>query len=288
VAGTTLGLAGFFLTYGERSDRQTGMGFAMFLAVPILAGFVLAIVGSSGRKGFGISVLSVFFTLVILVSLGKEGPLCALLCLPLLFLGIGVGVAVGLLVKRAGNKDQPGRTVVMFVAVPFLMFGARQAEVRYSHYARSETVISSVHLTASPEEVWSGLGNIDQVEATKPILMYVGLPIPVRCTLQGRGVGAKRTCYFESGRIEETVTRWESPYRLDLKIDRTAMPGRHWLGFEYASYELAPEGDRTLLKRTTVITSNLAPASYWRTFERLGVEQEHEYIFRDLQRRLGH
>jgi hypothetical protein len=74
---------------------------------------------------------------------------------------------------------------------------------------------------------------------------------------------------------------------MDLKIDRTAMPGRHWLGFEYSSYELAAEGDKTVLTRTTVITSNLAPAAYWRVFERMGVEQEHEYIFRDLERRIG-
>lgn len=118
--------------------------------------------------------------------------------------------------------------------------------------------------------------------------MYLGLPVPVRCTLEGHGVGAKRTCYFDQGHIEESVVEWDPPRRMVLKIDRTEMPGRHWLGFENAMYELHAKGAQTVLTRTTMISSNLAPARYWRTFERMGVRQEHRYIFHDLERRLGH
>lgn len=118
--------------------------------------------------------------------------------------------------------------------------------------------------------------------------MYVGSPVPQRCVMQGHGIGAKRTCYFNVGYIEETVTAWNPPYYLGLSIDRTHMPGRHWLGFESAQYRLQANGSRTLLSRTTTISSHLHPAWYWRRFERLGVESEHDYILRDVVVRAGH
>ena len=74
------------------------------------------------------------------------------------------------------------------------------------------------------------------------MLMYIGLPIPQRCVMNGRGVVAKRTCYFNAGYIEETVTEWSPPYRLGLSIHRTHMPGRRWLGFESAEYNLQGNG----------------------------------------------
>jgi hypothetical protein len=73
-----------------------------------------------------------------------------------------------------------------------------------------------------------------------------------------------------------------------LSIDRTNMPGRHWLGFEEAEYVLRQDNGGTILTRSTTIISNLSPAFYWRPFERWGVASEHEYIFRDLARRLNH
>ncbi len=60
------------------------------------------------------------------------------------------------------------------------------------------------------------------------------------------------------------------------------MPGRHWLGFENAEYRLQANGHLTLLTRTTTISSHLHPAWYWRRFERLGVESEHDYILQDV------
>jgi hypothetical protein len=149
-------------------------------------------------------------------------------------------------------------------------------------HPRTEVVTSAVRLTASPNQVWSDLRSFDTLEGERPMLMYVGLPIPVRCAMQGSGLGAKRTCYFDHGTIEETVTEWTPPNRMGLSIDRTNMPGRRWLGFENAEYDLHADGVGTLLTRTTTIVSNLYPAWYWRPFERWGVDSEHRYIFGDL------
>jgi len=72
---------------------------------------------------------------------------------------------------------------------------------------------------------------------------------------------------------------------MQLSIDRTNMPGRHWLGFETARYDLEKDPNGTVLTRNTTIISNLYPAWYWRGFERWGVQSEHDYIFSDIARR---
>jgi hypothetical protein len=171
---------------------------------------------------------------------------------------------------------------------PILIFAGERIERPTLQHSRTELVRTTVELNEKPEEAWARILSIDSIRASKPILMYLGLPIPQRCTMQGRGMGAKRTCYFNVGYIEETVTEWNPPYYLGLSIDRTHMPGRYWLGFENAEYRLQPNGAGTLLTRTTTVTSHLHPAWYWRRFERLGVQSEHDYILREVMLRAQH
>jgi len=170
--------------------------------------------------------------------------------------------------------------------MPLIILAGHRAEVSTLVHPRLEIITSTIRLAAEPSEVWADLQSFDSVAAQKPFLMYIGLPIPVRCSLRGSGVGATRTCYFDRGYIQETVTAWEPPNVMGLSIDRTNLPGRHWLNFEDAKYELHQDRGTTVLSRTTTITSNLYPAWYWRPFERWGVASEHQYIFGDLMRRL--
>jgi len=151
-----------------------------------------------------------------------------------------------------------------------------------SDFPVTEVVQTTVKVSGSPDQVWREILAIDSIKASKPFLMYVGLPIPQPCRIQGHGVGAKRTCYFNSGYIEETVTTWNPPHYMGLSIDRTHLPGRHWLGFESADYRLEPWGDSTWLTRRTTVFSYLQPARCWRSWKRLGVESEHANILRDV------
>jgi hypothetical protein len=148
-------------------------------------------------------------------------------------------------------------------------------------------VSNTVFLKAAPQEVWANIQSIDSIIAAKPLPMYFGLPVPVRCTLERKAWEPSAFAISRRGSFEETITEWAPPYSMQLTIDRTNMPGRHWLGFENASYELRQEGSGTRLTRTTTITSHLYPVWYWRYFERLGVSSEHEYLLRDLSNRLN-
>jgi len=245
---------------------------------------------SRAQHGVGIVAASRPRLPFLLVASKLEGVLCAILAFPLLALGLGVGVVLGYLFRRyfiERLRHQIMSTVTIFVLTPLIVLAGHRLERPSLDTVRRETVASSIFLSAQPEEVWTSIQSIDSINAAKPLLMYFGLPIPLRCTLEKKAVGAKRTCYFENGFIEEIITEWDPPHSMQLTIDRTNMPGRHWLGFEKAAYDLHQEGSGTRLTRTTTITSHLYPVWYWRYFERLGVSSEHDYLLRDLSNRLN-
>ena len=287
MVGTFFGLAGFaFLT-----SFHQGMGEVLFLLVPITAGISVALLSRGFNSAVAAGLLATIACLALLIATGKEGALCAVLAFPIIATGLAIGIGIGVLVRRSlidRTANRPATMGMILLAGPALVFGGDRIERPLLAHSHIEVVQTSVIVNASPERVWSNLLEVDNIRSSKPGLMYIGLPIPLRCTLEGRGVGAKRTCYFNSGYIQETIRAWNPPYRMSLSIDRTHMPGRHWLGFENAEYDLRPDGDSTVLTRTTSISSHLLPRWYWRPFERLGVESEHRYILEDVLVKAAH
>jgi hypothetical protein len=279
-AGSTIGIAigvvGFFLA----QTGTQGMGILIFCLFPMCAGFAIGFVTRVAKAAAISALVTLLGSLVFLIALGKEGPLCALMALVFLAGTIGLGAALGIALRVLVKPERAQNTTMgVFVLVaPMALFGFKQWEKRVLERPRIETITNSVWVPDSITNTWADIQSIDSIHASKPWLMYVGLPVPQRCTLEKGGVGARRTCYFDKGYIEETVIQWDPPRAMGLRIDRTHMPGRHWLGFENAYYELQPEGEGTRLTRTTVISSHLYPVWYWRPLERWGVASEHRYI----------
>jgi hypothetical protein len=289
--GLLVGTAFGILTFLFVSSRQyPGMGSAMFLVAPIAAGLTIGLIAKRPDSTIAAGLVAVLCTLVILIAMGREGVLCAILALPIIVAGLAIGVLIAWLIHRFLRKrgaNQNITTGFLLLIGPLLIFAGERIERPMLAFPRSESVQTTVVVNNSLQNVWQDLLSIDNVRAEKPFLMYVGLPIPERCTTRGSGVGAKRTCFFNVGYIEETVTAWNPPYDMALAIDRTHMPGRHWLAFEEAEYQLRTQGPMTVLTRTTAFTSRLHPAWYWRPLERLGVESEHRYILQDIELRAG-
>jgi len=281
LAGIATGLLGFFLALGH-----SGMGWVMFFLVPVVSGFCIAMVTRYPSTMKAAALFALLISLLILLALGKEGPLCALMALPFLAIGLVIGVLLGALVRRITRPAwEQTTTSMLLVAAPLVIFTGQKIEQPFLEHGRIETISTTVRIPGPPDRIWPYIQSIDSIHVPKPWLMYVGLPIPQRCTLEKTAAGARRTCYFNSGYIEETVTEWNPPYSMTLRIDRTHMSGRHWLGFENAYYRLQPDGNTTLLTRTTTISSHLSPVWYWRPLERWGVTSEHSYILNEAARR---
>ena len=280
-AGVATGLLGFALAYGH-----AGMGFVVFMLVPVVSGFCIAWATKYPSTVKAAALFALVISLLILLASGKEGPLCALMALPLLAVGLVIGVLLGTLARRIIRPAwEQTTTSMLLVAAPLVIFTGQKIEQPFLEHGRIESISTTVRIPGSPDQIWPYIQSIDSIHVPKPWLMYVGLPIPQRCTLEKTAAGARRTCYFNSGYIEETVMEWDPPYSMTLRIDRTHMSGRHWLGFENASYHLQPDGNATLLTRTTTISSHLSPVWYWRPLERWGVTSEHSYILSEAARR---
>ena len=286
LTGILFGVGGFILS---RIPGTHAMGGVVFLLVPIAAGFAITVVSHDLGRVSAAALLATIGSLAILIAMHMETLLCALLAFPLLLLGLMIGIALGILFHKLTRKPEGSNltfTSVVLLSMPLLILAGHRVEVSTLVHPRREVVTSTIRLAADPSYVWSELQSFDSLAGEKPLLMHVGLPIPTRCVMEGSGLGAKRTCYFDHGYIQETVIEWSPPSVMHLSIDRTNMPGRHWLSFEDARYELQRDGAETVLTRRTTIISNLYPALYWRPFERWGVSSEHGYIFSDLARRL--
>jgi hypothetical protein len=280
VVGISLAVLGMALI--SKDHTNASYGYSMFIILPLATGMVI---GCFSRSIWW-AVVSVLLVIVVGLGLmligGLEGVICILMAFPLLcacaLFGVLLAAFISWLVRKTSG---PGSHMVVLPLIGFSMiFAADKVENRLPDAYRVETVTTSRVLVATPEKIWSRILSVDEVSGKKPWLLYIGLPVPKSCTMEGSGIGARRVCYFETGAIEEEVTHWEPGRRLDLKIVRSTLPGRHWLQFESASYELEPlSATETRLTRRTTISSKLCPGWYWRFFEDMGIQAEHRYLF---------
>lgn len=279
------GLGGFVLI---REDNGR-MGGVLFLLLPTITGFATALVAKRRNIVFASLVIGVIFCSAVLLTSGEEGWVCMLMSSPLIAVGVTLGALLGWQVRKLvidRSKHTGALTLLALLVLPLFLMGANSAERDSRGSLRTETIIDTLTVDSSPEVVWKQLENMENITATRTFLMKIGLPVPVSCKMEGEGVGAKRTCYFEQGFIEERVTEWNFPKSMKFDIVASEVPGRPWLSFKDAGYEITRENDRTVITRQTTIVSRLSPAWYWRRLEAYGVHTEHNYLFEGLENNL--
>jgi hypothetical protein len=284
ITAVAFGLGGFLLV----RDESGSMGSVLFFVLPFATGFATALVTQGKQLALASLALGVLICTGVLVASGMEGWVCVLMSAPLIAVGLAVGALFGALARTmiGDMRGKPLITLLMLAVLPMFLIGANWAEEKSRRTLREETIANTLVTDAPRELVWNQLKTFDRIEGTKGLLMKIGLPVPVSCTMTGEGVGATRTCYFEEGRIEERVTEWNPPATMKLEVTAFDVPGRPWLSFKDASYELVSEGGRTIVTRKTTIVSRLSPAWYWRRMEQIGVETEHEYLFEEINRKI--
>jgi hypothetical protein len=282
LTASAFGLGGYYLL-----EPMETMGASLFILLPVATGFATALVARGKAIIFASLVIALLICTAVLMLTGNEGWVCALMSAPLVLGGLALGALAGWAVTQL-MRNFRGRRPAMFLmigALPFFLMGASNVEQSQTT-TRAETITNTLVTDASRELVWEQLMTFDRIEGTKGLLMTIGLPVPVSCNMSGEGVGATRTCYFEEGHIEERVTEWNPPSTMKLEIVAFDVPGRPWLSFKDASYDLTSEGGKTVVTRKTTIVSILGPAWYWRPLEKIGVETEHEYLFEEVKRKI--
>lgn len=274
-----------------------GYGISFFVFLPFVLGYLLG-----GAKSKKVSLLGAGFSFVVFCLLllqGElEGMVCILMAMPLILIAFGIGLFLRVLFSdligafRKKNDDDTllDDNILKSSILPFCILsivGFTEKKLTKNTQKVVE-VRSEIILPYSPMQVYDAIKTVDTLDAEKPFLMQLDLPVPQKCILDAEAVGAIRTCYFEGGMITEQVTALEKGKLLRMDVLDYQLTGRTWLGFREAIYTFEELKDGTCkMARITTYTSELYPRVYWEPLERLGVEQEHEYVFRNLQKDLA-
>jgi glucosamine-6-phosphate deaminase len=286
ILGTAVGFAmeliGYLMVRGDRSN----FGWVMFLLVPIVAGFCVAAVVRAPLRSAACAVTGSLLMLSILLFTGWEGIICCLMAAPLVALGLLIGGFLGYVVRgRYLDRDgrQWGKAFVILLC-PLIIAAADRAERPFREQFTEETFTTEMLVDATPERTWALVASMEKLDGPQPLLLRMGLPVPARCELSQSAVGGERVCYFNQGKIVQSVTQWDEPVAMDLKVTENTLPGRHWLTFVSARYDLSASGAQTKIVRQTTIKTRLYPRWYWRPLERWGVTSEHDFVFANLRR----
>lgn len=270
---------GFLLLHFE----LVGYGLSFFVFLPFALGYAIGRSTIKAISLWGLIIsLAIFFILLLLGNL--EGMVCVLMAMPLIIVAIALGILVKYLVKKY-LKTRKKENHIKSTILPFCIFviiGFAENELTNNEKDVVE-IKSEIILPYSPMEVYEAIKSVDTLDAEIPFLMKLDLPIPQKCILEDEKVGGIRTCYFEGGEIVERVTELEKGKLLKMDVIDYQLTGRLWFEFNEAIYTFEElKNGNCKMTRITTYSSELYPRLYWKPFEKIGIEQEHEYVFRNL------
>lgn len=277
----------------------TGYSLILFGLLPTLLGFTIGMipVRKSAYAVLWGAIITTIILLVVIFILGHSGAICIVMASPLLIAAILFGYAIARIVKQYKLTKETNRlSILILPIIPFLIAAPSEQLLKKEKEVIIEVKTEKV-FNYTPDEVYDAIKSVDTLDAEKPFLLKLDLPIPTKCILEKEEVGALRTCYFKGGRlsnadfgggtITERVTQLEKGKVLKMDVIDYNLIGRNWLGFKEAIYYFEPIGENSCkLTRVTTYTSVLTPRFYWEPMEKLGVQQEHEYVFNNLEKDL--
>ncbi|PQA55674.1 SRPBCC family protein [Siphonobacter curvatus] len=270
--------------------------WVLFILLPVVLGIAIGAMPNKKYLLWG-AIGTTVIVLLALYTPGLSGLLCIVMTLPLIVPLIFFGYVLSHLVKRYDRMKSTDRvSVLLLPLIPFLIAAPAEHFLKTDQEAIIEVRTEQV-FPYTPEQVYDAIKSVDTLDAEKPFLMHFDLPIPVKCVLEKEAVGGLRTCYFKGGKLSnadfgggtivEKITELERGKVLKMDVIDYNLIGRKWLGFKEAIYYFdAVEGKACKLTRITTYTSVLTPRWYWEPLEKLGIRQEHDYVFANLTKDL--
>jgi hypothetical protein len=257
-------------------------GWVFFVLLPIVLGISIGALPSYKWVTYGaLFGLLVFITMLIA---GKaEGFICVLMTLPILIPLIFLGAVISKLAKIYKNRSETDEISILLIPLVIFLFAAPIEKILTPKKKEIINIQTERVYPYTTLQVYDAIKNVDTLIAEKPFLMKIDLPIPNKCILEKEAVGGLRTCYFSGGTITEKITELEKAKILRMDVIDYKLTGRKWLGFKEAIYYFDKVGtDSCKLTRITTYTSELKPRLYWAPLEKLGIQQEHDYVFENL------
>ncbi len=305
VACLATGAAGVGLTY-LATQVVGNYGWAVFVAEPIMLGFVATVIHAwkqprTAGQCLGVAALGgILLPAVGLLFFGLEGIACILMAsiiwVPLVLLGGVAGWAVQSRFRRPEMARGFPVIIRMLAAVALLplTFGFERA---VAPEAAARRVQTSIEIDAPPEAVWRALLSMPDLPAPTEWIFRAGLACPTGTRIIGSGLGARRYCDLSTGTMPELITAWDQPQRLAVDVLQTPPSMREWSPYAQAhprhlegyfivlrgqfELEALPDG-RTRLTGTTWYQTRVTPVAYWSCWCDYVVHAVHRRVFTNI------
>lgn len=277
-------------------------GFGLFVALPFCLGLVSVLLHGYHEPRtlascLTVAILSIGLLALLLFALAIEGLICLLMAAPIGLCLALIGGLVGYWIQRKRWNHLQTQTTfgAILLFVPLLM-GAEGLKPQEPPLLRVST---QIEINAPPETVWRFLASFPTLPPPTEWPFRVGIAYPLRSTLQGSGLGARRECQFSSGQFIEPIRVWEENRRLVFTISGAPpvmeemspyghIHTRHIDGQYFqaqdAEFVLTPLANgHTLLTGTSRYRNRMWPVAYWRLWSDAIVHQIHLRVFRHIK-----
>lgn len=267
--------------------REGELGTSLFVLMPMSVGIVL---GMTVSLSVGLLTLLLPLLLAILVAVlyqaGAGGAFCLsilyLMCIPFAL----VGLLLGAVLRRERLRKRRGRTAMLLLVVTLPLLADQVAD-RLPPTAELVVVQTTESVEAPAADVWRCLHFYEEIETPPPLLLRLGLPVPVRARGSKAAVGSVEVCVYEGGRfLVKRIVEREEDRRLAFEIIGQHLHFERDLTLLGGAFDLAPAGARrTDLTLTTRYRARTYPAWMWRWLEAEVLHTLHGHVIAEIRRR---
>jgi len=155
---------------------------------------------------------------------------------------------------------------------------ASRVGLLFPRNARSEAVETTLHLNATPEEVWHGILFYEEVPRRPLWFLRIFLPRPVRTDGKKTRIGAIVRCTYDSGHLLKRITAVEPPRLMRFDVLEQRLGVEDCVSMLQGSYEIRATRDGSQVVLTTHYCSRLRPRWLWRPLERCLAHRLHRHI----------
>jgi len=273
-------------------------GFVIFFVIPIFIGFASTLILSfrthpSKKECYKHAYLSLLVFSIGLVLFAIEGFICIIMAAPLgiLFTWAGSVLAYGTHNKIEGRT--PTVLGIAFLTAPVMLFIEHSANENFDLIPVSTTV----EINAPPEMVWKNVVEFPALNEPTEFLFKAGIAYPVSAEIQGKGVGAVRSCNFSTGSFIEPITVWDEPRLLKFDVLDCPAPMKELSFWDVDAphlhdYFVSKQGQfkltelpngKTLLEGTTWYYHRIRPVAYWKLWSDYIIHRIHTRVLNHIK-----
>lgn len=210
----------------------------------------------SMSKAFSVSAsTSVLFLIsTALATVDAYFWICVVMAAPFVFVLAGLGGIVMRWILRRGSKQKRKRMysfIGLTLLAPYILAPIESQITPADMY---RTVHEQIIIDASPELIWQNIIRVDTITDQRLNLFHlIGIPRPIRATLDYEGIGGVRLGEFENGlSFAEEIIVWEPNRTVSFTIrvnhNELESPSLQQIGGRYfevlkATYTIEPLDD---------------------------------------------